>query len=214
MSRRQRHWNPKHAGANLVLDARHVAAGTLTTWPDRSGNSNDATEATNPPSATISSGRPVVRFDGTNDQIITANTITYAEAFAVARMASTAGSRSGLVCPPVSGLPILIRLLNNFEQVDATSSLGPSSHQYRVDGVSGGINAAVVPQSNLGICGSRTGNGGTIAMRFAIGTDRGLSGRWWNGDVGAVLSFSVQLSSALRKRIEHALALSFKIACS
>jgi hypothetical protein len=80
MRARQRHLNPKAAGATLVLDARLITGlsdGTgVQTWSDASGGGNDATQTTSgfrPLYKTaVQGGQPGVLFDGTDDSMATA----------------------------------------------------------------------------------------------------------------------------------------------
>lgn len=65
--------------ANLALWVRADLGVTkdgsdlVATWADQSGNGRDLTEATNKPLwvASLISGQPAIRFDGTNDKLIT-----------------------------------------------------------------------------------------------------------------------------------------------
>ncbi len=79
MRARQRHLNPKSAGANLVLDARFITGlsdGTgVETWADVSGNGYNATQSVsgNRPlyRTAIQGGQPGILFDGTDDWMAT-----------------------------------------------------------------------------------------------------------------------------------------------
>src|SRR5262245_95497 len=63
----------------------------VTTWPDSSGNGNDATQATAAKKPTykagIQNGRPVIRFDGVDD-ILATPSVTMATAFTLFAVAS------------------------------------------------------------------------------------------------------------------------------
>ena len=81
MRARQRHLNPKTAGATMVLDSRYVSglsdADPVSTWTDRSGNGYSPTQATavNKPTFKISQqgGNPTIRFDGGDSLYYAAN---------------------------------------------------------------------------------------------------------------------------------------------
>ncbi len=71
MRARVRHFQPKDAGANLVLDARYIAQGNSTavsSWADRSGNAYNADQATGGKQPTFETagvgGQGAVKFDG------------------------------------------------------------------------------------------------------------------------------------------------------
>jgi hypothetical protein len=77
MRARHRHFNPKDAGADLVLDARFINQSdntVVSTWADRSGNSYNATQATGANQPTFKTnqtgGNAGVDFDGTNDSLV------------------------------------------------------------------------------------------------------------------------------------------------
>lgn len=44
--------------------------------------------------------------------------------------------------------------------------------------------------------------GWASAMTLMLGQDRGLSGRYWNGDIGEIIVFSAPLSSLYRQCVE------------
>lgn len=71
MRARVRHFQPKDAGANLVLDARYIAQSNSTavsSWSDRSGNAYNAAQATGAKQPTFETagvgGQGAVKFDG------------------------------------------------------------------------------------------------------------------------------------------------------
>ena len=74
MRRRHRHFNPAHAGADLVLDARYITQSdntAVSSWADRSGNAYNADQATGANQPTFRTaqqgGCGGVDFDGSND---------------------------------------------------------------------------------------------------------------------------------------------------
>jgi hypothetical protein len=77
-----RSWVPREIpGLQLWLDASELPAGAIATWPDKSGNARNATQATatNQPTATAAAmnGRTVARFDG-NDYLALSDQISLA----------------------------------------------------------------------------------------------------------------------------------------
>jgi hypothetical protein len=84
MRARHRHFNPKAAGATLVLDSRYITGlsdgNSITTWDDKSGNGYSPTQATaaNKPTykTGIQGGNAVARFDGNDSLYYNANLST------------------------------------------------------------------------------------------------------------------------------------------
>jgi len=71
MRARHRHFNPRDAGAGLVLDARYISQSNSTavsSWSDRSGNAYNAAQATGAKQPTFETagvgGQGAVKFDG------------------------------------------------------------------------------------------------------------------------------------------------------
>jgi hypothetical protein len=84
MRARHRHFNQRHAGAGVVLDARYINQAdntAVSTWSDRSGNGYDAAQATPANQPTFQTaeigGNPIVSFDGTNDNFSLAGAVAY-----------------------------------------------------------------------------------------------------------------------------------------
>jgi hypothetical protein len=84
MRARHRHFNQRHAGAGVVLDARYINQAdntAVSTWSDRSGNGYDAAQATPANQPTFQTaeigGNPIVSFDGTNDNLTLAGAVAY-----------------------------------------------------------------------------------------------------------------------------------------
>ena len=110
MRARHRHFNPKAAGAAVVLDSRYISGlsngNEVSTWPDRSGNSRDVTQATSANRPTyqnaVQGGQPVVRFDGSNDRLASASFATASSASAV-MVAKSDGWRAGSNYRPIAG---------------------------------------------------------------------------------------------------------------
>lgn len=76
MRARQRHFNPRFAGASLVYDSRRITGlsdgDPVSSWNDISGNAYDATQTgtARPTYETREQGgQPAIRFDGSNDNL-------------------------------------------------------------------------------------------------------------------------------------------------
>lgn len=219
-----------------MLDSRFITgladADPVGTWADRSGNGNDATQATagfKPTYQTAEQGgQPVVRFDGGDRLTAAAATITVAQPYtviAVARVDATDTDGAVIIDSFDSAQAVLYRGqapadLENLFGISAgsggtcsiTSNNACNVFAAHYDGASsllrinGGTAATGNPGSN-----SLTG----VSIGDLRGNPNPLVGTYeLTGDVNIVTVFGYSLSAPLRRRLEHAAALSFKIPCS
>lgn len=224
MHRRARHLTGRCAGAPFHYDARRLdlTDGTaIQTLTDIAGT-NNATQATlaNRPlfKTNILNGNPVVRFDGSNDY------------FSLTTALDITGEWSNIsVYKKTSFMPLFVNSVNYVPYVsfsfntmmyncagnnkafevsgyDATSfvivtSYTDSSSLYQVyrNGIS-----QTVSSSNFGMPNNLCQ---ILGARIASGT-------YADGDVGAAVHIPGTLGSSLRKRFEHSIGFSFKVACS
>jgi hypothetical protein len=226
MRRRHRHFNPADAGATMAFDARYkitVADGTaLGTWSDRSRTAISATQANGISQPTYETneinGQPVVSFDGSNDQLIHGQDNAASCVWVVvAKVRSTqSGFRGFAAAGPNSadGTMILSRVFTagtwgTFTSVERAATTTPANGTAYVftiedNGASGGsffLNGAAD--------GTYAGN--TVGQSTKhIG---GLGAQSTASDI-AVVTLMPAVSTALRKRLEHAAAYSFKLSCN
>lgn len=240
MRKRQRHVNPRHAGAVLVLDARYIAQAdntAVSTWSDRSGNGYDFAQATgaNQPTLQVGEvgGSSIVRFNGTSTYLSRSDT----------------GFPTGSVT--VLGVHNLTTALaNNFRVMFHYGQASNGSaifYMYGENvpwgneafGVSQYGNQSTIPNSTLAnIVGSFTRvsttyniwkNGASKTIKTmqtntatygtngaAVGSmNAGISyGDKFTGDLGFILLANSEWPDSLRRRFESALGYSWKIACS
>lgn len=241
MRARHRHFNPSTVDAYAAFDARYgfsQADNTdVNTWQDRTTNNKNATgTSTSRPKyrTAVMGGNPVVRFDGSNDYLkvnnMTATTVTL-----IAVLSSTLNTNQQ-VCIQwgTSATPT-----NNQFHLWVTSS--KYSCFYRdSNNVDRGISAAENKTSSPtivstlfdsvqriwenGKSGQTANTSGTLkqsASQIGIGVKLNTTGsttsgetNWFNGDMGALTIIPKSLTNPIRKRLEHATAYSFKIACS
>lgn len=242
MRARHRHFNPKSAGASLALDTRYINESdntTIQTWPDRSGNGRDATQATSTNRATfrsaIQGGNGILRFDGNDRYNASFVTGTEYSLYVVCkRTASNSNAFSNTTLVVSAGV---------------ASNTNGSSRRYQLiySDSSGGIfettanatsPAAIARNDNWNIhsisapIGSGTMryylNGGSEAtanvsalagvttgtVRMTVGATSWNNDLYFNGDMGTVVTYEAAHSAAFRKRLEHAAAFSFKISCN
>ena len=111
MRARQRHLNPKAAGAYTALDSRFefsVATGTaISSWVSRTG-ANDASQATgaNQPKYTTNAinGQPAILFDGAGDHMTIATSITSNALSMISVAHKTAAGGTGQTYSRITGI--------------------------------------------------------------------------------------------------------------
>ena len=242
MRARHRHFNPKAAGADLVLDARYINQSdntAVSTWADRSGNGRDATQATGASQPTFQTaeqgGNGVVRFDGSND-FLQGTPVAEGQAAATWLLVAkeSAGGQGAFFSQGVNNqfsndvlFAVSGAVGGTFWQVNNGtdgSYISPRESVFFVQSIA--FNGSLTGAARL-VClvnGSNTvtstsytpptttASGGT---NYRIGSYLSFPSTWFlNGDVAFVTVIPSALSTALRKRLEHSSAYSFKLACN
>jgi len=219
MHRRARHFNARDAGADLVLDSRFITGladgDPVSTWSDRSGNANDATGvgAARPEyKINIQGGSPVVRFDAIDDGMSTNCNLN--NPFTIIY--------TGRTISGISNRTILSRdqnrviaynrssngVFNGATVVNSTQTT-PGTNVAIGTLVVGATSAFFANGSDITTGTTGTGNWGRLSFGF-VGVNFTIA----SADVSQVLGLPMDLSPALRRRIEHAAAFSFKIPCN
>jgi hypothetical protein len=241
MRKRQRHVNPRHAGAVLVLDARYIAQAdntAVSTWTDRSGNGYNFAQATgaNQPTLQVGElgGSSVVRFDGSNDYLSRSDTgfptgnITFLCVSKQNNVMATGQYRCVLHYGAASiGSALFFTYGEDANFV--SDAFGVSTY-----GVGGGISNStgsyyVMSATRSGTTVSMWRNGSSLVTQTmqsntatygangaTVGSfNASLSyGSYLNGDVGIISHANSEWPNALRKRFQFALGYTWKIACS
>lgn len=194
-----------------------TTAGVLASWLDKSGQANNATQATNPPSVVLNqqNGFSTVRFDGTNDFLSTNVAIGNVHTFFVLYKSTGSGIGSALVSGAGGagvddwqlqkgggGGPIQIgglftgafdtasfRLIT----VYSTSAIDTKLH------VNGSINADFQGNANLPTGTTIT----NIGKRY--------DNVFLNGDISEILAFNTVLSQTKRQEIEGCLMWKYRL---
>lgn len=226
MHRRARHLTGRAAGASFHYDARWLSLtdGTgVQTWTDLSG-SNNATQSTsaNQPTFTtnIINGNPVVRFDGTNDFVSFATAAYVNLEYLSITLFKSVGTTGPTVTnkTTTTGLPY-----TNFYYFGTVYS---STNAYAFEAAADLSTHAIMSSHNISSSSSfNMWRNGINANAKSAGTNNSVTSvdcigqRDWdntklNGDVAAAIHITGSLASSLRKRFEHAMGFSFKIACS
>lgn len=244
MRARQRHFNPKTAGADLVLDARYINQANNTavsTWADRSGNGYDATQATGAYQPTFLAaqlgGNPVVRFSGGQGlAAIIGNRSNYS--FSLLHI-STSGSgefRFACVNATATKVSTIFGLLTLADSI--AQNVGNTSNFLGLvkDGVAWGTQTGnytnnvwthalathdssvmrlyVNGSTSTIASNSQSPTGGTVITLGALFSPGDATVAGANMDIASARNFASVISEPLRKRCDHAAAFSFKIACS
>ena len=242
MRARQRHLNPKAAGAHTALDSRFefsVATGTaISSWVSRTG-SNDASQATgsNQPLYTTNAinGQPAILFDGTDDFMTISTSITSnsVSVIAVGYKTSLGGATNS-----ASRITTIWNTGDNsfnpgdYATTKAWAVLYYNTNAYRsyrnsseiwniAQGYVPAVLAAVLDGSSVtGSVNGTTATGTTSAtslnsnqIRLAAEPQAGASG-YLNGYIGYLVYFLSVLTAPMRRRLERGAGYSFKIACS
>ena len=226
MRLRQRHFNPRGFGANLVLDARFIDQSdntAVTSWVDRSGNSNNADQSTAANQPTFQTneinGNPVVEFDGLaapNGDILNITSpieLTNFEAIGVVNRATNAqtvllGSDVNAATKTYVGVYTNIGSIIQFENGTQTNLISENTSGNSIYGFNNSSFFRNLSKTNWSTAYPNTN------ARFArVGGRIGSAFERLAGKLGS-LSVLPSISDSARKRITHAAALSFKIACN
>jgi hypothetical protein len=240
-TRRSRHLNPGSAGAVIALDSRFISGlsdGDLVgTWIDRSGQGNNATQsgAERPTYETAEQGgNPIVNFDGSVDRMVCASfvSLTSSTIIAAGKSAVTTGNdrnifyfgNAGTLSPNFNWIGIGRNLSTqqwvsgNYNNPADRSVVGATLFNTAaniVTGVTndGGTNRLFLNSIPEGSQPSVAININTSA-RPTVGRRGTDATGYWQGQVFSVALYNTSLQPSLRRRLEHATALSFKIPCN
>lgn len=238
--RRMRHLDASRAGASVVLDARYIAGSDgdlLSSWTDRTGNGYTPTATTTKrPTLKLAQtgGQSVVRFNGTSNVMIAAANLQVDQhtIIVLAKSADKAGSqhfiRKGFatgvtlnwgfrrngstallafvassttnftVAPAISGSAYAVQT-HMFDRVNVSSAVGGASF-------SNTANTSAVPAHNYTFTVGSGPNHDTSPPTLFSG--------YLEGDIGQLVILPYAASTFMRKRLEHAAARSFGVACS
>ena len=213
-------------------------------WTDRSGNANNAAQATalqQPRFITaVVGGNGVVRFDGSNDFLSipdsdTLDSSTYIHIFAGYRMRQSSsvgtivGKRRNDAAGTYNYALYSISLTNyctfgesspvqdNYGVLSAAEVTNTNyifNYSYKQNSFNAFRNGTSQSTSQL-LNGSATISGNSATFQIGNGPSSGIANQWpASVDLFFVYFLKDEITTALRKRTEHAAAYSFKIACS
>jgi len=242
MRARHRHFNARHAGADLVLDARFIDQAdntAVSAWPDRSANNHtiEQTASGSRPTFKLAqmNGNPVVQFDGSDDFLnggdildMLSNNLTM---LCVAkRISGAAGSLCGKSRFAGSlGRYTFIRDNNAMvaifhDQSPRVAQAADTSTSPRIYTQAANRGATMTLFFDGQQQAQNTDLSGTTSYdttdEFFVGAYQSTEGTtpprapyYHNGDIAQVVVL-FSFNTPLRKRLEHAAAYSFKISCN
>ena len=234
MRRRARHFNPKDAGATAAFDARYGIAvandAGVDTWTNRVG-SNNATQTDGAKRPLFkatggSSSSPALLFDGTNDALTHSIAALGAPSLFMAVAQRTGGGSftpvAAFMSPNTSNYSIIY---SNGYGTGANWGLVPANsgqsilNAWRILSAKPASTATSNSSTTVWTDGANetaaTGSryGGDAIDRRAIGSSTGGTD-FFQGSISLVIAIPADVGNPLRKRLEHAAAFSFKIACN
>lgn len=234
MHRRARHLNPGSAGAVLALDSRFIFglsdAAQISTWTDRSGRGNNATNSSSPRPTlqpNQAAGYPSVKFDGVGNFMIFTGISAGTDhtSIAVLKLAPNPGAFQfgGVLGGDANNVAPLFVSSNNINSMSvgytvttgaaAVVAINASTNPWRVcatnrNGTS--VNTFVSSQPET----TQTLPANSSANIVNLGR-RGLSSSlYYNSYISSVVIFSPRPSASVYARIRHSFAFAFKIPCS
>lgn len=214
----------------------------VSSWSDRSANAytiQQTTQANRPTFQTAEmNGNPVVRFDGSNDfldggdildmgsnsliNMVTAKR-TSGAAGSLSQKASARGlvGRWALLRDGGSYLGLYNSQITTFTPTAAESSTSPRIYTQTIErSTASRVRFDGAQQSSVTITGNDGDSHNTSDPYYvgAYGNSTGsgpIAGYYFNGDIAqVVVLFTSSFSNSVLKRLEHAAAFSFKIACN
>lgn len=241
MRARHRHFNPRFAGADLVLDSRYINQSdntAVSSWSDRSGNGFDATQANATNQPTFQTGEQGgcggVDFDGSNDFMVgTYNPTAVPRTVHSVFKSDVTDARNIFQVPQTPNQNSWNARWGLFSGNFFISGDGTTTNQRLSVTPSGATSAKIGSWSSdssrnvsITVDGATqtvldnppvaTSTPTTNGYRLGeIGYTGASSIQQWNGLIFSVHSWqNEQIAAPIRKRCEHASAYSFKIACS
>lgn len=215
---------------------------SVTTWSDASGAANNATQATagKKPTykAAIQGGQPVVRFDGADDSLAYTTALwTYTGASTVVALLKASGGASnfGSVIAEYGGVTASIgcqmTVFPNAGPELCTDVYAPGGMRYNST-QSGSLfhvtawrwtnwsthktnGATSLGVNGVHVAGTAYGSNpaSLTSTTKRVGSFGESANSFFIGDIGSLAVIPVALEPPLRRRLEHALALSWKVAC-
>jgi hypothetical protein len=228
MRARHRHFNPRHAGAALLFDARKIAGisnnTALETWSDSSGNNRDATQATSAKRPTFKTalfnGNPVVDFDGTNDEMDFASFSAGTEHTCIVAVRSRVATNQfyfGPILHAGGNTDPMYTFGSNMNSGEVGYTISTGGFGTGSLNIANGVVACTKRNGTaIDVFANRTKASGTLpANTVAVAARIGMrNSLFYNGEIGQIVFFNSTLSDSNIRKITDAAAFSFKVACN
>lgn len=224
MHRRARHLNPAAAGAFAAYDSRFITGLTdgasVSSWSDRTANANTLTGTNQPTYETNElNGNPVVRFDGTNDQLSAsfASSSLQSAVLVAKQNSASAQFRAYFAVRSLSNARLEFfrdgsdYTLGNYASAFASRNISFSG--YNIASCAGNASSMLTAVNGVTatVSGSYTYTGGVLD----VGNSASGGGPYpLPCDIAYLVLWASELAAPLRRRIEQAAARSFKLQCS
>ena len=240
MRARHRHFNPRHAGADLVLDARYIEQGNATavsSWSDRSSNSYNAAQATGAKQPTFETagvgGQGAVKFDGgdvleiasgytnllSGDNTWSLVVVTNLSSFSAQPVVFGRSSQFFFEYGNMSTVYYYVGESSVYRSYGTSNTAMSTNTSY----VAGFTKTAATSGTlyNNGVAQNSFTNAGSGLSTTPIATGDCYVGAYTStptfavtGYIPMVLFFKTDLSEAMQKRINHFAARSWKFSCN
>jgi hypothetical protein len=251
MRARQRHLNKSLRDTACSFDSRFITGlsdgSAVSSWSDLSANGRNVSQATvaNQPiyKTAIQGGNPVVRFDGTNDEMETAATfsstsqitavfVAKADNWTVPGAYRCIGGHGYVAATSANSgvafgyLPLnafldwqagdFLALGNGYDTGRNPRAIGPASSgsDFRVMSVVFWTSLSRAYQNGVRVSTRVETTASINSFTRSFKLAVGNAGEVWKGDIAAFLYFGSNLGDPMRVRLERSNALAFKIACS
>lgn len=240
MRARVRHFQPKDAGANLVLDARYIAQGNSTavsSWADRSGNAYNADQSTaarQPIYETAGiGGQGAVKFDGgdvleiasgytnllSGDNTYSIMAITNLSSFSSQPVIVGQSPNFFFEYGNMSSVNYYYGQSSDFRTYGTTNTVMATNTSYiasftKTAASSGTLYVNGTTQTSFTNTGSGLTTTPSASANLILGGYTAAAGFAVSGYIPMALFFKTDLSNAMRKRVDHFAARSWKFSCN
>lgn len=240
MRARQRHFNPRFSGADLVLDARYIAQGNATavsSWVDRSANSYNAAQATGAKQPTFETagvgGQGAVKFDGgdvleiasgytnllSGDDTWSLVLVTNLSSFSAQPVVFGRSNQFFFEYGNMSTVYYYVGESTTFRNYGTSNTVMSTNTSYVAGFTKTGATSGTLYNNGLAQNSFTNQGGGLITTRIAtgdcyVGAYTSSPTFAVTGYIPMVLFFKTNLSDPMLKRINHFAALSWKFSCN
>jgi len=223
MRARHRHFNARDAGATGVFDSRYISFAnnaSVDTWTSRTGSNNiSQSNSANRPVYQVNqiNGNPSVYWDGgANDELTFASALSYSSTSIVTVFKNNDATNGSVVFARNNNANDYIFFDTNtvYFQNNLTSTRTHNLGNVFLVGSGIDIASTSITAFANGFAGTTTSGGSTTFQCTGIGRYGGSTLPNTDGHLGLAIIANVAWDAPMRRRIEHAAAYSFKIACN